>query len=309
MVRSMAFGAMLMKALLILPINLLLMQDMAATWPPSCKCGATLLPNSYSNTLWHSCDDNSVTEQGYITAVIHQEAIERVWPYFRLSRPSLGGILFIVTTSKGRARVACNVPPWRQSPQQVTLTSARALGREKAWRIAPVTSLSSLFVLFTSSSSSSPPSEAIYQNPTMTFARTCYGALPEPLRGFARWFAEPGAAPSQWAGILLATMETYNMPGNRGNRRGGDKTHGNWHLSSHSFGKCDMWPSSLILLHLKQDLDSILLSAFWNQSDFCTRPTFTTVAAPDTAAAAARICVRRRRNTISGAREHRRGVS
>lgn len=32
---------------------------------------------------------------------------------------------------------------------------------------------------------------------------------------------------SQWAGILLATMETYNMPGNRGNHRGGDKTHGN----------------------------------------------------------------------------------
>lgn len=35
--------------------------------------------------------------------------------------------------------------------------------------------------------------------------------------------------------LLLAAMETYNMPGNRGNRRGGDRTHGDWHLSSHSF--------------------------------------------------------------------------
>lgn len=80
-------------------------------------------------------------------------------------------------------------------------------------------------------------------------------------------------------------METYNMPGNRGNHRGGDKTHGNWHLYSYSFGKCDMWPSSLILLHLEQHLDSILFRGFWNQSEFSIPSSFAPVAS-DTAAAA-----------------------
>lgn len=72
--------------------------------------------------------------------------------------------------------------------------------------------------------------------------------LPSPRLHTSKWFAEPGATHSQWTGLLLTAVETYNMPGNRGNHSRGDGTRGNWHSSSHSFGECDVWPSSLISL-------------------------------------------------------------
>lgn len=196
---------------------------------------------------------------------------------------------------------------WRPLPQQVTVTSALCarLGKGVTNHVRDLFFISSLYALHL----------LLFHhhtfwgqlpNPTMTFVRTCSCALPEPLQGFAWWFAEPGVAPSQWAGILLATMETYNMPGNRGNHRGGDKTHGNWHLSSYSFGKCDMWPSSLILLHLEQHFDSILLFSEIRLNFVSSQPSLQyqqQILQPPLGS------MRRRRNAISRACEHRRGVS
>lgn len=169
------------------------------------------------------------------------------------------------------------------SPQPARLDGGKKRGEEShPWP---------LFHLLPSCSSAPPLPAAHLRRPSTKIQQWPLSArVPAPSRSlceaFAWWFAEPGAAPSQWGGILLATMETYNMPGNRGNHRGGDKTHGNWHLSSYSFGKCDMWPSSLILLRPEKHLDYILLSGSRNQREFCIQPTFTSVAAPDTAAAA-----------------------
>lgn len=46
--------------------------------------------------------------------------------------------------------------------------------------------------------------------------------LPSPRLHTSKWLAKPQATHSQWTGLLLTTVETYNMPGNRGNHSGGD---------------------------------------------------------------------------------------
>lgn len=81
-----------------------------------------------------------------------------------------------------------------------------------------------LFLILSSSTIISSSSlllscKAIYLN--LTWPLCARVLLPSPSLHTAWWFAEPRAAPNQWTGLLLATMETYNMPGNHGNHRGG----------------------------------------------------------------------------------------
>lgn len=61
------------------------------------------------------------------------------------------------------------------------------------------------------------PSSGIYQWPLSARA-----LLPSPHLHTSKWFAKPQATHSQWTGLLLTTVETSNMPGNRGNHSGGD---------------------------------------------------------------------------------------
>lgn len=87
--------------------------------------------------------------------------------------------------------------------------------------------LSLLSLILSPSSTTSGPSVVFPLRPSAGIYRQPLSApalLPSMCLRTSKRFARPQAIHSQWTanGLLLTTVETYNMPGNRGNHSGGD---------------------------------------------------------------------------------------